>query len=63
MFYLGQLMGFRNQLTVAPDWSFAYAYRRDMVRLDTRATESVEQGDAGVGENDKETAGTALKAS
>jgi len=33
-FYLSQLMGFKNQLTVALDWSFAYAYRRDTVRLD-----------------------------
>lgn len=33
-FYLSQLMGFRNRLTVALDWSFAYAYQRDTVRLE-----------------------------
>ncbi|MFN3652698.1 MAG: NAD(P)/FAD-dependent oxidoreductase [Armatimonadota bacterium] len=33
-FYLSQLMGFKNQLAVALDWSFAYAYQRDAVRLD-----------------------------
>lgn len=33
-FYLSQLMGFKNQLTVALDWSFAYVYQRDTVRLD-----------------------------
>lgn len=33
-FYLSQLMGFKNQLTVALDWSFAYAYQRDTVRLE-----------------------------
>jgi NADH dehydrogenase len=33
-FYLSQLMGFKNQLTVALDWSFAYLYQRDTVRLD-----------------------------
>lgn len=33
-FYLSQLMGFKNQLTVALDWSFAYVYQRDTVRLE-----------------------------
>lgn len=33
-FYLSQLMGFKNQLGVALDWTFAYAYQRDTVRLD-----------------------------
>lgn len=33
-FYLSQLMGFKNQLSVALDWTFAYVYQRDTVRLD-----------------------------
>jgi NADH dehydrogenase len=33
-FYLSQLMGFKNRLAVALDWSFAYAYQRDTVRLE-----------------------------
>lgn len=33
-FYLTQLMGFKNRLSVALDWSFAYAYQRDTVRLE-----------------------------
>lgn len=33
-FYLSQLMGFKNQIGVALDWSFAYIYQRDTVRLD-----------------------------
>ena len=33
-FYLSQLMGFKNRLAVALDWSFAYLYQRDTVRLD-----------------------------
>lgn len=33
-YYLTQLMGFKNQLGVALDWSFAYVYQRDTVRLD-----------------------------
>lgn len=37
-FYLSQLMGFKNQLGVALDWTFAYAYQRDTVRLDVPAT-------------------------
>ena len=33
-FYLSQLMGFRNQLAVALDWTFAYFYQRETARLD-----------------------------
>jgi NADH dehydrogenase len=33
-YYLTQLMGFKNQIGVALDWSFAYFYQRDTVRLD-----------------------------
>jgi NADH:quinone reductase (non-electrogenic) len=33
-FYLSQLMGFKNKLSVALDWTFAYAYQRDTVRLE-----------------------------
>lgn len=37
-FYLSQLMGFKNRIGVALDWSFAYFYQRDTVRLDFPAT-------------------------
>jgi len=33
-FYLSQLFGFKNQLGVALDWTFAYMYQRDTVRMD-----------------------------
>ncbi|MCC2669988.1 MAG: dehydrogenase (ubiquinone) [Armatimonadetes bacterium] len=39
-FYLSQLMGFKNRLAVALDWSFAYAYQRDTVRLEVPASDS-----------------------
>ncbi len=32
-YYLSQLHGFKNQLAVALDWSFAYFWRRDTARL------------------------------
>jgi NADH dehydrogenase len=34
-YYLSQLHGFRNQLGVAVDWSFAYFWRRDTARIET----------------------------
>jgi NADH dehydrogenase len=34
-YYLSQLLGFKNQLDVALDWSFAYFWRRDTARLPT----------------------------
>ncbi len=34
IYYLGKLMGFRNKLSVALDWSFAYVYRRNTARLE-----------------------------
>jgi NADH dehydrogenase len=37
-FYLSQLMGFKNRIGVALDWSFAYFYQRDTVRLDFPST-------------------------
>ena len=33
IYYLGNLMGFRDKLSVALDWSFAYFYRRNTARL------------------------------
>jgi len=33
-FYLSQLLGFKNRVSVALDWSFAYFYQRETVRLD-----------------------------
>lgn len=32
--YLSKLMGFKNRLAVALDWTFAYAYERETVRLE-----------------------------
>jgi NADH dehydrogenase len=34
VFYLSQLLGFKNRVSVALDWSFAYFYQRETVRLD-----------------------------
>lgn len=34
VFYLSQLMGFKNRLSVALEWSFAFANQRDTARLD-----------------------------
>ncbi len=34
IYYLGKLMGFKNKLSVALDWSFAYFYRRNTARLE-----------------------------
>jgi NADH dehydrogenase len=33
-FYLSQLMGFKNRLSVALDWTFAYLYQRDIVQIE-----------------------------
>ncbi len=41
-FYLSQLVGFRNQLSVAMDWSFAYFYERETVRLNLPCGRDVE---------------------
>lgn len=48
-FYLSQLLGFRNQLTVALDWTFAYLYQRDTVRLDVPEEETETREESGVG--------------
>jgi NADH dehydrogenase len=34
IYYLGKLVGFKNKLSVVLDWSFAYFYRRNTVRLE-----------------------------
>lgn len=34
IYYLGRLMGFKNKLSIALDWSFAYFYRRNTARLE-----------------------------
>jgi NADH dehydrogenase len=48
-FYLSQLLGFKNQLTVALDWTFAYLYQRDTVRLDVPRELAEEQAETGAG--------------
>ncbi len=45
-FYLSQLLSFRNQISVALDWSFAYAYQRDTVRLDFDPAHPVLKGES-----------------
>jgi NADH dehydrogenase len=41
-FYLAQLMGFRNKMQVALDWTVAYVHQRDTVRLDVPCEPSPE---------------------
>jgi NADH dehydrogenase len=57
-FYLTKLMGFKNQVGVAFDWSFAYMYQRDTVRLELPA-EARESEPAAEKEQEPALAGTA----
>ncbi|MGV3719316.1 MAG: NAD(P)/FAD-dependent oxidoreductase [Actinomycetota bacterium] len=41
VFYLTQLMGFRNRLSVALEWSFAFANQRDTARLELPPADSL----------------------
>jgi NADH dehydrogenase len=56
--YLTKLMGFRNRLSVALDWSFAYLYQRETVRLDFPGSGMESEETAERAEEEEETLAT-----